>query len=78
MRIMTGWTVDLTDVLIGVGLLATLVLCGFLLGVLRQIVEMDVASEECRDECYCANSGQQDANDTCGSCGRYCETGHGE
>ena len=78
MRIMTGWTIGLDDVLIGLGLLALLVFCGFVVGTLRQIVEIDIASEECRDDCYCSNSGQQDPNEKCGSCGRYCETGHGE
>lgn len=73
-----GFVIDWFDVAIGLGLLVMLVLVGWLIGVLRQIVEIEIAAEECRDECYCANSGQKDQAETCGSCGRYCETGHGE
>lgn len=77
MRIMSGWVVDWTDVLAGIGLLIGLIAVGHFVGVLRQIAKIDIGGE-CRDDCYCANSGQQDQTETCGNCGRYCETGHGE
>ena len=77
MRIMNGWTIDFEDVAIGLGLLAILVVCGWFLGVLRQIVEFDVCAEECRDECCCPGSGHEprEEPDTCRRCGRYVEIG---
>lgn len=78
MQVMPGWTIELIDVVVGIVELVGLIVIGLVIRIIKQIVEFDVAAEECRDECYCANSGQRDQADTCGSCGCYCETGHGE
>lgn len=49
MQIMTGWTIDWSDVAVGVVLLCSVIVLAACARVLKIILDCDVVADECKD-----------------------------